>query len=54
MTTQIIIIVSTTTLGLCAIAKVFGHHPILGLAWSLQVLSFAAIAYGCAVAFSLL
>jgi len=54
MIPSIIIISIVATLGLCAIAKALGHSAIIGLAWSFQALSFAALIYGAAVIFSLL
>jgi hypothetical protein len=54
MISFIIIISFVAVLGLCAIAKAMGHNIIVGLAWSFQALSFAALAYGIAVVFSLL
>jgi hypothetical protein len=54
MIAPIIIISAVAILGLCTIAKTMGHNIIIGLAWSFQALSFAALAYGVAVVFSLL
>jgi hypothetical protein len=54
MIPSIVIISLVAILGLCAIAKVLGHSAIIGLAWSFQALSFAALAYGMAVVFSIL
>lgn len=54
MIPSIIIISLVSILGLCAIAKVLGYDLIIGLAWSFQALSFAALLYGTAVVFSLL